>query len=164
MASLFHREHRLAEIRNGCDELHHYLRSVFDRNFDKFELYAMRNVLKVPEPLAAQMEAQEQAAVVTPSFTHLTVTDDEEVALRERVAALQSAILEQRARRRALLTLKSHAEAKIPQCEHVLEQLSSIMEQHCSASESGAKVTVDDVVEASERLDDAVSALRTRFL
>ena len=81
------------EIRDGCDELHHTLRSIMDRNFDKFELYALKNVTKVPEALAKQLEAA-QAPLPLPSYSEFTATEDEEQRLRARVESLQTQILQ----------------------------------------------------------------------
>lgn len=64
-----------------------------DRNFDKFELYALKNVTKVPEALAKQLEAA-QAPPPLPSYSEFTATEAEEQRLRASVESLQTQILQ----------------------------------------------------------------------
>ena len=88
-------EARIAEIKSGCDEFHHTLRGIFDRNFDKFEMYALRNVTKVPEDIVQQLEAvEEQSKAPALSFSDCTATEEEEARLRESISSLQARILE----------------------------------------------------------------------
>jgi Mis12 protein len=161
MFAVFICRRRAADIRNGCDELHHLLRSVFDRNFDKFELYSMRNILNVPTEVAQQLEVREQASVPAPSFSGLMVTEEDEEAARAEVEALQAQILELRAQRRALITVKRHAEAKIPHCQSVVDDVSSILTRY---AEKDGEDTVADVATAADALDTAVSQLKAAFL
>ena len=82
---------RSDEIHNGCDEFAHCLRAISDRNFDKFEIYALRNLLKVPDDVARQLDAVTQLS--TPSFTDATVSTEEEEALSAGIKTLQNRIL-----------------------------------------------------------------------
>lgn len=87
--------HRTSEIRDGTDELHHALRAHLDRNFDKFELYALKNVLKVPDSVAKQLDdVEQQSRHSAASFTDFTATEEEEARLRDSISALQSAVIE----------------------------------------------------------------------
>jgi hypothetical protein len=141
--------------------LHHLLRSVFDRNFDKFELYSMRNILNVPADVAQQLEVQEQVSLPPPSFSGLVVTEEDEATARAEVLALQAQVLQLRAQRRALVTVKRHAEAKIPHCQSVVDDVSSIMSR---CSEKRTEDTVADIATAADALDTAVCQLKAAFL
>ena len=41
------------EIEEGLHQLETLLESTVDKNFDKFEIYVLRNILSVPEDLAS---------------------------------------------------------------------------------------------------------------
>lgn len=66
--------------------------------------------------------------------------------------------LQERARRRALRSLRKHAASQVPQCEGVVAQVAAMVEGHSAGS-----ATVDDVIVSSKRLDAAVAHLRTTF-
>ena len=44
------------EIEEGLHQLETLLNSAVDRNFDKFEIYVLRNILSVPEELTAWIQ------------------------------------------------------------------------------------------------------------
>lgn len=44
-----------AEIENGVHELETLLEATVDKDFDKFEIYCLRNVLSVPEDVASRI-------------------------------------------------------------------------------------------------------------
>jgi kinetochore protein Mis12/MTW1 len=45
--------HAKQEIEEGLHKLETLLESTVDKNFDRFEIYVLRNILSVPEDLAA---------------------------------------------------------------------------------------------------------------
>lgn len=49
----------VAEIEHGTAKLETLLENVLDHNFDKFELYALRNILTIPQGLPIRLKHQE---------------------------------------------------------------------------------------------------------
>lgn len=49
----------VAEIEHGTAKLETLLENVLDHNFDKFELYALRNILAIPQNLPIRLKHQE---------------------------------------------------------------------------------------------------------
>lgn len=77
-----------AEIENGVHQLETLLQATVDKNFDKFEIYVLRNILSVPEEIAPWVQlghyqnldlnhvpapngAQSERAIPTPETLHL---------------------------------------------------------------------------------------------
>lgn len=86
-------EQRNEEIHTGCEQLHHSLVSLIDRNFDKFEIYSLRNILKVPEAVVKQIEVARERATATHTYNDYTATEAEEAELTSSITRLQNQIL-----------------------------------------------------------------------
>ncbi|KAF2140260.1 uncharacterized protein K452DRAFT_327651 [Aplosporella prunicola CBS 121167] len=100
-----------AEIEEGVHQLETLLESTVDKNFDKLEIYLLRNVLTVPEDLVpwvklAHYENLELSQPTTASAKP-TPTPESVQALRRKVHEtnkLHTALLTEKARNDALLT------------------------------------------------------------
>lgn len=210
--SMSEEESKLMEqVKGGCDKLLHALHAAFDKNFDKFELYCLRNILAVPDQAVSRLVASEMAAaasaprqgdVVAPPLSVVggsragalsdrgieaaapsgtgagtgietepeagavrqasgpnafptaragSPGDDErmwgesgaclslgdhpkcpsvaeELATAASIAELREQVVQERRRRRALMTVKSHYERVLPRCEGVAAKLQRVPE------------------------------------
>ena len=110
---------RESEIRDGCDQLAQVLFRALDVNFDKFEMYTMKNLFKVPDAVAARIEAGDASlpssasAFPSASSTSLSVgsSDEEAAAVNSRIEALQTEIIMVRA---AAALCARHCQACFP--------------------------------------------------
>ncbi|KAL7273933.1 hypothetical protein RUND412_003180 [Rhizina undulata] len=98
----------LEEIENGIHQLETLLENTIDKNFDRFELFVLRNILNIPEDLVGQRKVNESPA----HEEHVRLK-----TLRQRLQASQA------------LNIKLHAEAA--KNERAIAQLRAIV----SASE-----------------------------
>ncbi|KAL9613007.1 MAG: hypothetical protein Q9167_002440 [Letrouitia subvulpina] len=73
-----------AEIENGVHQLETLLESTVDRNFDKFEIYTLRNILTVPDDLAPYIRLSHYEGLNLPLPPNAP-TPESIVALRRKV-------------------------------------------------------------------------------
>ena len=97
------RSNRETDIKDGCDELVLALRKLVDVNFDKFEMYALKNVFTIPEDVAGRLHATAAGAPSTAGSTLLSTPvgcsgEEDHAAVSARIEALQTQVIVVRAR------------------------------------------------------------------
>lgn len=148
-----------ADAVQSCDGLLHLLRGVIDRKFDLFELYVIRNPLRVPDDIVIE-EVSKSTSIVPASSGYLfmalcahrvahlgatpqqpaasastAVTDDDMHKVNERISAAHTALSVARRRRRTLLMIKRMYAEKLPRCIELVSQIESAI--HAFEEHSG---------------------------
>ncbi|KAI8325339.1 Mis12-domain-containing protein [Martensiomyces pterosporus] len=138
------------------------LEHAVDKNFDKFELYALRNLFNIPQGLEDYM--------VLPHQRHGSLTDTQNV-LAEDEAALDKELEEVRRELVANNLLKTKLQSDISKVERGVRRVRALNEQLCveeiarkelkgAAPESVAEVRVKmhEIAQLAERLDSVTDS------
>ncbi|OCK81614.1 Mis12-domain-containing protein [Lepidopterella palustris CBS 459.81] len=95
------------EIEEGVHQLETLLENTIDKNFDKFEIYTLRNVLTVPEELVPWVRLEHYDNLTLPSPNTPTPTPESLQLLRRKLQETQklhSALLAEKTRNEVLLS------------------------------------------------------------
>ncbi len=77
-----------------CEQFLLQFRKILDRNFDIFEMYTVRNILKVPESLAARKDDMiDDLPPTSPAATTGAALSADEAAVRQRIDDLVTQLL-----------------------------------------------------------------------
>ncbi|KAF7503537.1 hypothetical protein GJ744_003649 [Endocarpon pusillum] len=102
------------EIEEGLHQLETLLESTVDKNFDKFEIYVLRNILSVPEELPSWIRLSH--------YENLSYPPPDGAPTQESVHLLRRKVIESQRLRNYLLTEASRNEAVIAQLKGLLTQ------------------------------------------
>ncbi|KAI9755481.1 MAG: hypothetical protein M4579_004272 [Chaenotheca gracillima] len=122
--------HAKEEIENGVHQLETLLEATVDKNFDKLELYALRNVLAVPDDLAPWMRLGHYEGL------NFTVDDAQDTPTRESVDQQRCKLRETQKLQLALLQETTRNDALITQLRSLLTPPSQVSSSTPSSTPS----------------------------
>ncbi|KAA0147847.1 hypothetical protein FNF29_07061 [Cafeteria roenbergensis] len=161
-------EDESAELHRGCDTLVDRLRSTFDENVDKFEVYVLKNIFRIPDGVVIDdvvAARQPEEGTLPVSGSRATAAQLEEA--RVDVEALQTRLMNARRTRRALLTAKRLCEKRLPRLREAGVALGNAAAAlhgagaaaDPTAAEDSAAAAVTAVVNRARRLDELCESL-----
>lgn len=142
---------RSAAVTQCCDALVDLLRRKFDIHLDLFEMYALRNIFRVPSDL--QEGSMDDMLAPTTAYTE---EDEEQVDLR--LEDLRTQIREARHRRRGLLSTVSLFEKRLPRFERKASTVEALHAAFASAGVTDPDATMRDMLGKIEEMQRAERA------
>lgn len=93
------------ELEEGLQKLETLLNSTVDKNFDKFEIYVLRNILSVPADLTNWVQLQHYQAITQPVPANAPTADTIHMQRRKLAASrlLSKQLMQEQARNEAIL-------------------------------------------------------------
>jgi kinetochore protein Mis12/MTW1 len=93
------------ELEEGLQKLETLLNSTVDKNFDKFEIYVLRNILSVPAELASWIQLQHYKAIATQTSGDAPAAEAIQMQRRKLAASrlLSRQLMQEQARNEAVL-------------------------------------------------------------
>ena len=147
------------EVRSGVDKALKRLQAGIDVNFDKFELYVLRNVLRLPEDFTVP-EADETTFLAVPGGPSQAVSERADEELDQEIYDLQRQIQSAAAMRSALHAERDALDAELAvrrQRAVELNQLEAMITSVAVGETGGEVVPIEDVV---RQLWKQVAAIR----
>jgi kinetochore protein Mis12/MTW1 len=93
------------EIEEGLHQFETLLNATVDKNFDKFEIYLLRNILSVPADLASWVRLNHYQGIAYPPPQHVPTAESVQLLRRKLAAsrALSRSLMQEQARNEAIL-------------------------------------------------------------